>query len=241
MRQVSGPGLGRRVSTRDAPNESYALSRRAHAAGVVQKHWSTPAPFDQGATSQCVAYAGVRYLVSGPVRNLPVNFEALYRECLRNDEWEGEDVEGGTSVGALFKVLKARGVVSEYRWGFDAETVVDHLLTKGPVVMGTLWSDEMANVGSDGYLTVGNLARARDGHSWCATGANRRRRNPDRSWGAVRSPNSWGPRWGDGGRFWVSFGDLDKLIKADGEACVAMEVKLAALEAAFGDNSTMMA
>ena len=41
----------------------------------------------------------------------------------------------------------------------------------------------------------------------------------------MRAVNSWGEGWGQRGRFWLTFGDLDKLIKADGEACVAIETK----------------
>jgi C1A family cysteine protease len=40
--------------------------------------------------------------------------------------------------------------------------------------------------------------------------------------------NSWGPGWGQNGRAWITFKDLDRLIKAEGEAAVAMEMKLAA-------------
>jgi hypothetical protein len=36
----------------------------------------------------------------------------------------------------------------------------------------------------------------------------------------------WGREWGEGGRAWISFKDLDKLIKSDGEAATDKELLL---------------
>jgi len=235
---------GRRIS-KDDSDHKYLLPRRREAAAVTSRYWWTPQAYDQGESSQCVAYSGMRYLTSNPVVNVPFSFRDLYVDCLHNDEWPGEDMDGGTSVRALFKVLQRRGYVSEYRWAFEVEPVIDHLLTRGPVVVGTLWTPAMANIRDDGYVLVGRSLRTQDGHAWCLIGANRRRVNPDKTLGAVRAVNSWGQDWGpDNGRFWVTFGDLDRLIKTDGEATVATEIKfqgqvLAAVE--VGESDTRFA
>lgn len=220
---MSGIGLGRLVA-KDERDRAHVMPRRAAANAVTSRYWYTPAAFDQGSTSQCVAYAGVRYLVSAPVYNARLDFRALYKACQTVDEFPGENYEG-TTVRALFKTFQARGLVSGYQWALDAEPVIDHLLTAGPVVMGTAWTDAMANIGADGYVTVGSIGVNGGGHAWCAIGANRKRRNPDGTIGAVRAVNSWGIGWGDKGRFWCSLADIDRLIKADGEACVAKEIK----------------
>lgn len=217
-------GLGRRISLDDRDHQYLMPRRTAEAAAITHRYWWSPPAFDQGATPQCVAYAGVRWLVSSPVRNQAIPFAELYKACQQNDEWPGEDYEG-TSVRGLFKVFKAKGLVSGYQWAFDAEPVVNHLLTTGPVVVGTSWTDEMANPRLDGYVIVEDLkSDSIGGHAWYIDGANRNKLNPDGSRGAIRAVNSWGPNWGQHGRFWMSFSDLNELLAYDGEACVATEV-----------------
>lgn len=225
--EIIGSQVGQgRLLAKDNRDRKYLLPKIPQAKVITSRYWNTPPAYDQGYTSQCVAYAGVRYLASGPIMNRPLPFEELYRQCQDLDEWEGSDYDG-TSVRALFKALKARGLVGEYRWAFECEPIIDHVLTHGPVVMGTTWTDEMANPTMWGYITLGDLSDVAGGHAWTIIGVNRKRRNPDGTMGAARAVNSWGTGWGfDSGRFWVTFGDLDKLIKADGEACVATEIKI---------------
>ena len=218
-------GHGRLVS-KDVNDSKYPL-RFTRSPGITERYWWTPAAYDQGNTSQCVAYSGVRYLESGPIRNARINFLELYRQCQELDEWEGSDYDG-TSVRALFKAFKARGLIGEYRWATDADSVIDHVLTAGPVVMGTLWSDEMSNPTLKGYITITEgLDRTTSGHAWTIYGASKVRRNPDGTIGAARARNSWGPKWGpDKGSFWVTKNDLDTLIKMEGEAGVASEIRI---------------
>lgn len=222
-------GLGRRVSKPD-PQRRARFALETPTPKVTARTWVSRGVLDQKNTSQCVAYAGYKYLTTSPVINHPKEDPLqIYKECLKVDEWAGEDLEGGTSVAALFKILKILGYVSEYKWAFDAETVVNHILTTGPVVMGTSWYREMFKPHKiTGYLDCSGPNEG--GHAWLANGANKNRKNPRMnggSYGAIRMINSWGPNWGPhDGRAWISFSDLEKLIKDEGEACVATEVKI---------------
>lgn len=220
-------GHGRRVS-KDPRDHDYLLipPRHALASAITERTWYTKGVLDQGNTSQCVAYSGVKYLTTAPVMNKPLVPLDLYKECLKVDEWPGEDLENGTSVRALFKVLKRKKIVTEYRWAFDVDTVIAHVLTTGPVVCGTLWDADLSNPDRHGYIAPGaDIENETGGHAWLIIGANRKRKNPDRTIGAVRMINSWGQSWGSqGGRAWLSFKHLDTLIELDGEACVATEV-----------------
>lgn len=223
-------GLGRRVAE-DPRDRNYMMQPVITAR--TYKNWYTPYPiYDQGNTAQCVAYSGVRFLTSSPVPNerKAKLFEAdrglfldIYKECLSVDEWPGEDLENGTSIRALMKTLKRRGYITEYRWAYDVETVIQQVINHSPVVMGTDWYMNMFMPHNEhGYLDCsGEFA---GGHAWVIVGANRQRENPDGTEGAVRMINSWGDGWGQRGKAWITFGDLAKLIAAQGEAAIAIEV-----------------
>lgn len=215
-------GLGR-LSQPDERDKKYLLPRNAAAKSLTQRYWTAFPAMDQGGTSQCVGYSGYQWLTASPVRNMPkFEPENLYYAAQDVDEWPGTNYEG-TSVRALFKVLKARGLVAEYRWAFDAETVIDHLLTRGPVVVGTDWTTGMFMADKEGYIDdIGSASVG--GHAYLLIGANRNRKKKNGTKGAVRVLSSWGTKWADGGRAWLSFKALDELIKRNGEACTATEI-----------------
>lgn len=211
-------GLGRRRIADDR-DHNHLMPRLASPR--TSRYWSTPAAYDQGSTPMCVAYAGNRYLESAPVKNRPYAFSWLYRQCQLVDGLP--DDEDGTTVRALFQVLKREGLVSEFKWAFSVEPLIDHVLEVGPVVMGTNYYEGMADPDRHGYVEVSG--RNIGGHSWTVYGANRRKKNPDGSLGAARWMQSWGPKWGPAkGAAWITFNDLGRLIAEDGEAAIGIEV-----------------
>jgi C1A family cysteine protease len=242
---INQTGLGR-LRSKSPDIHNYLLERQPEAAkGVVRRHWIAPGVvLDQGDTSQCVIYACDKYLTSFPVRNKgflsPKQRERIYKIVQTLDEWRGEAYDG-TSVHAMFRWLHDQGFVAEYRWGFDCETVINHVLGTGPVEMGTNWDAGMSNPDRHGYIALNKDDIDDEGHAWTIIGADRERRNPDHTVGAVRMINSWGPTWGQGGRAWITFDNLDKLIKLQGEAAVATEIKVAGMDLTSVGNGTMVA
>lgn len=223
-------GLGR-LFIPDARDLAFALPpRAAEAAPITKRYWiSRGPPLDQGSTSQCVIYSGDKYLTADPIRNRSFGTAAartgIYRDVQRLDQWPGESPSyEGTSVRALFAYLKAQGVVSEYRWAFDIETCLNHILTTGPVVLGVDWYDGMFAVDRWGYIEP--TGRPAGGHAILAIGANRKKVHPlTGEVGAIRLLNSWGSRWAQGGRCWLSAPALGRLLADDGEACCATEIR----------------
>jgi len=222
-------GLGRRYAPDERDNK-YLLRKETVPPAVTSKYWlSLGDALDQGATSECVIYSTDKWLSTRPVVNAGFLTAAertkVYERVQEIDEWPGTDYDG-TSVRAMFKWLKANGLCSEYRWGFDLDTVVAHVLTKGPVVMGTDWYMDMFTPDWDGYIEPrGSYV---GGHAWTIIGINRKRKNPDGTTGAARMINSWGSGWGQNGKAWLTFETLEQLIEEQGEAAVAVEVKEAA-------------
>lgn len=216
-------GLGRLVQ-KDKRNANFPLPKEIVPVEVRDRYWWGASVYDQGDTPQCVGYAGFGWLAGGPTTNRPP-FTAtdLYHWAQVRDEWPGEGYDGTSTLG-LMKALKDKGYISEYRWATDAETLVAWILTKGPVLVGTNWHYDMFMPDTDGFIEP--LGEIVGGHEWRIVGADRDKVCPDGSQGAVRMVNSWGYSWGDHGRAWVSFDDLDSLIKNDGEAVTAVEIKL---------------
>lgn len=224
-------GLGR-LHHPDPRDRAFLLRRPVEMPATVRKLWDDGpgGAWDQGATSQCVSYAANRYLASSPVRNKPpMSMEAFYHECQKVDEWAGTPHDG-SSVRAAFKVLENLGYIGEYRWAFDVEAIIGHVLTKGPVDVGTDWTDPMfepekrgkfkgfVRVAPDGTYDVAG------GHSYLLIGVDRMRKCPDGTVGAFRLINSWGSGWGEVGRAWVGVADFARLLANDGEAAVATEL-----------------
>lgn len=186
------------------------------AATITSRYWYTGPPLDQGSTPQCVAYAGFKWLTSSPVRNFPKFTPAyLYKQAQENDEWPGTNYDG-TSIRGLFKWLNKAAYSPRYEWAFQADVVAAYILTVGPLVLGTDWYSGMMEPDSKGLIHVKGYSEG--GHGYVACGCNNKSK-------LIRIINSWGD-WGENGRAWMTFDDLQKLLDARGEACVATEVKI---------------
>jgi len=123
----------------------------------------------------------------------------------------------GTSVRAGAEILRKLGVIAEYRWASSIDEVVSALLNLGPVVVGTWWYSDMFSPNANGLITAtGSKA---GGHAYILNGVNVEKK-------LIRVKNSWGRGWGKKGHAYISFDDLDKLLKDQGEACVAFEKRL---------------
>jgi len=179
---------------------------------------------DQGNTNECVAYSWSHWIEDGPViqdlvegRVKPLfNTTQLYETCQKIDRFPGENYSG-TTVRAGAKALQKLGIVTEYRWAFNVDEIVNTLLTLGPMVVGTKWFNKMQFPDKNGLIRA--EGRSMGGHAYLLNGVNTEK-------GYLRIKNSWGRKWGDHGHAYIGIDDFEKLFRDGGEACIARETKI---------------
>jgi hypothetical protein len=164
----------------------------------------------------CVGCAWVGFLNMSPLQTVPLYSPIdVYHEAQDNDEWPGNDY-AGTSVRAGVKVLEARGVIQQYLWATTLDELIEFVLLKGPVVVGSLWKMNMFFPDPKKGYVLDVSGSDEGGHAYVISGANRITR-------MVRKDGSWGD-WGNKGRAWIRFDDLERLLFGEGgEACAATE------------------
>ena len=227
------PGLGRRVAKDE--RDMKHLARRALPEAEPPRHftyWWHGNRLNQGNTGTCVAHGCVHLVENSPV--LPpgtLNPFDLYREIVLLDEWSQNDFEAdgtienmqfGSSVRAGMKALQARGLISEYLWAWDVETAARWVWAKGPLVMGTDWTEDMFDPDPTSYFIepTGSVA---GGHAYVIDGVNMKQKK-------FRMLNSWGTGWSKRGVAFMSFDTVASLLERDGECAMAVESPLIATE-----------
>lgn len=214
--------LGRRHARDDRDRRHLARAKVPAAVPQFKYWWDLGWSGDQGWKPQCVAYAWLHYLEGSPITHPEegalIDPGKYYRECQLRDEWPGEDYDG-TSVRAGAKYAQELGLIGEYLWAFDLQTMINVVLTQGPVIVGTNWYDQMFDPEWSPTLNRvvirvgGGLA---GGHAYLVNGVNL-------GLETFRIKNSWGTDWGSQGRVSISFADMERLLREDGEACLTRE------------------
>jgi hypothetical protein len=181
------------------------------------RYWTVGQILDQGQSQHCVGFAWRSFLESSPIRTRGgEDGNEIYYKATELDEWPETHGEDGTSVRAGVKALQQFGHIQQYVWGYDAQTIAQFILTQGTVIVGTNWYSAMDTPqASDGFLLhpVGEIV---GGHAWHLVGV-------DASTRIFKMKQSWGDWWGNKGFAYITYDDLNRLLKDGGEGVAALE------------------
>lgn len=169
-------------------------------------------------SGNCAAFGFGHVLASMPVQALGLTNDylrkELYWEAQRHDQFPGGEFpgakpkQGGTSLLAILKLAKKLGWIDGYHWGFGLRDLQMGIAYEGPAYVGVQWFRGMYRPDKDGYLrTTGGKV---GGHCICIVGVDMESRR-------FIIHNSWGKDWGMDGEAYISFDDMDFLLKEGGQ------------------------
>lgn len=201
------------LDPRDFSLKSF-IPKRAEEAPKAKK-WDFPADaLDQEDTAHCVGFSMAHFGMSLPTFTLHTNEDGhhYYYLCKENDM--EPKLENGTTVRSAAQVLKNMGVIEAYAFASDMTTIKWWLLNRGPIIAGTVWTEEMMEPLEDGTLDTSGYFLG--GHAYLLT--------EWREDGYIGIQNSWGPEWGDNGKAYIYYEDFMELFMYGGEALAAVEL-----------------
>lgn len=223
----SDPG---RTLVHDEQSRAFAYPVTAPTPGKTVLHTINATPLDQMNVGACTGFAAAQALntthlwrcrlrVKRSNRYLK-NEDGLnfYHNATVYDDFAGEYPpvdEGSSGLGAM-KGLKALGYIDRYEWTFGFQHFLAALQNQ-PVCVGVWWYEKMFWPDANGLVHVqGDKA---GGHEILATGI---------LWEEqlIRFRNSWGPKWGKAGNFFIPWTEAEALMDDSGDVAVPIRPSL---------------
>lgn len=222
--RVEGKALGRHI-VHDPRSREFRAETASELVSV--SHIAQGLPLDQADVGACTADAVVGAGNSAP--NLkpghPVRTQrdayVLYGDEIKLEGGTFPPDDWGGSGLMVCRAAKARGWVSSYRHAFGIEHAL-LALVKRPVITGVSWFASFDDPDSSGLVKIAPGSNIRGGHEIVAdelvvpAGAT----IADLDEILVGLWQSWGPEWGQGGRFYWSAATWSDLLARQGDVTV---------------------
>jgi hypothetical protein len=164
---------------------------------------------------QCVRADAAGNRVAGVVLGMKDALAIYTRATVLDDVvFKGQYPQVDTGSSSLFaaKAAKEMGLIDSYEWIFAGPDAVIAALKSKPVGVGTRWDNDMFNPAPRTFEIKPGGGTA-GGHQWTVIGYEPQTRMfIGKCW--------WGPKFGYGGRFRISYTNLGDLLADDGDAQV---------------------
>lgn len=209
--------LGRLVQFDERSRQFSIRELIASSTAPRSYTWRCDTYLDQASSSSCVGHSWAHEIIARPAVDHVDSAYAysVYHRAQQIDEWPGaEPSYYGTSVLAGAKATKETGRIAEYRWAFGIDDMIMAVGRKGPAVVGTAWYEGMFYPDAEGVMKP--TGRVSGGHAYLVKGVSLKKEQ-------FRIHNSWGKSWGKGGDAYISFEDMDRLLKEQGECCIPVK------------------
>jgi hypothetical protein len=215
--RLAGKRLGRHVE-HDPRSRDFPAELATQIVSV--NHEATGLPLDQGQIGSCTANALCGALNSAPDYTggaLLTEKDAVNLYELET-KMEGEPYPPNDPGGSGLMVCKAArqlGLIASYRHAFGLHSAL-HALVVRPVITGVNWYSSFDTPDQNGLVEIAPDARIRGGHEIVAD-------QIDADNNLVWFWNSWGPSFGVGGKFCMSFDTWGRLLEEHGDVTVPVK------------------
>lgn len=198
----------------DKRSEKFPLTASLKTGKKPKSYtWRCGLYLDQGVEGSCTGCGITHELAARPVevKRLHIGYaKRLYLAAQTIDEWPGMEPDYyGTTVLAAVKVAHHLGWFDSYRWAFGLDDLIMGVGHSGPAVLGLKWFEGMQNPGARSFISP--TGRLVGGHCILCNGVDVKKE-------CFRLHNSWGVDWGKKGECFITFADMKKLLKDEGEA-----------------------
>ena len=211
--------LGRKESPPDARDWNLAdhipASAKLGEQEPVNVNWPFPGDtLNQDQTNHCVGFSMADYLINLPINTPCTNKDGhdFYYACKVLDGEPGN--EDGSYVRSAAKALKNMGRINAYAFAPNIPTLRWWLINKGPLIMGTAWTEGMFTPDKNNVIhPTGSIV---GGHAYII--------DELKDGNLYGIQNSWGAYWGQNGKAYISESDLSFIFADGGEALSAVEL-----------------
>ncbi|HWF25193.1 MAG TPA: hypothetical protein VG275_07090 [Solirubrobacteraceae bacterium] len=222
---IPGMRLGRHIHIDDR-NAAYPAELAPQITSV--KHQSAGLPLDQGQIGSCTANAlcgalnSVPHWAPGQGTLTETNAVALYgRETADEGSPYPPNDPGGSGL-AVCQAAKEMGLLDGYQHATGIDQALAALVIR-PVITGINWFSSFDSPAPPtsyipGLVQITPGATVRGGHEILAD-------EIDAASELVWLWNSWGPSWGVGGRFCMTFATWEQLLQQGGDVTVPRTAK----------------